>query len=95
MTILGISTLADITQSQQQKKSLVPKHHLIWASFIVILYICDTLSSHGNLLLTVPKVMAQNKLQKHLMINADVVGGEVGELQPRTPLTPASTASQH
>lgn len=39
--------------------------------------------------------MAQNKLQKHLMINADVVGGEVGELQPRTPLTPASTASQH
>lgn len=63
------------SESTVEKKSLVPKHHLIWASFIVILYICDTVSSHGNLLLTVPKVMAQNKLQKHLMINADVVGG--------------------
>lgn len=32
--------------------------------------------------------MAQNnKLQKHLMINADVVGGEVNELQPHAPLT--------
>lgn len=29
--------------------------------------------------------MAQNKLQKHLMINADVVGGEVDESQPRLP----------
>lgn len=54
----------------------------------MILYICDTVSCHGNLLLTVPKVMAQNnKLQKHLMINADVVGGEVNELQPHAPLT--------
>lgn len=73
------------SESTVEKKSLVPKHHLMWASFIVILNICDTVSSHGNRLLTVPKVMAQNKLQKHLMINAGVVGGEVDESQPRLP----------